>query len=535
MNDSIKNGNNSKEIEIEILLKIHDDEFKEKDISKNCIKFHPKILEQNLLNNEMYLKIKKNSSIATLKILISDIKNNSAEKIHIFFLDFPKEISNYIEKLNNINNFNNNNILLLTKINEDFYNKNKIYLEECRDMDYITSLSKRLDVNNYPNLFYLINDININDNNYPICIIIDFYQQNIDKIIFNLESNCSIFLLKNMIFNKLNSNENINISQIKLFCIDVNQINEMKNITINIKNVDKSFSDLNNLDDIIEYFYPIDLNERNNFKYNIHFVLTIVNEFKMYEHIGLNFRFNYLKEVHKISFDENAPNYCECSDGINLFIFCFNKECYLYNKYFVINIGYGVFNILKQINNIKCPKCNNSNNLQLKNIGIINSKYYYKGIMKSNKEKKSKIEGDNITLDDKLYIFKEAKINSFLSELYMEAKPYFIIPNKSISKRTKEEEELDDIYLSDNIKSHKITPLSIDNSNKIKIYDNESDLIDKNDIIIDGLDSKILDKDYFCIEDANIFYPFCFYEEGKNKSNNLDDNCTDKSSVCCIF
>ena len=173
MNDSIKNGNNSKEIEIEILLKINDDEFKEKDISKNCIKFHPKILEQNLLNNEMYLKIKKNSSIATLKILISDIKNNSAEKIHIFFLDFPKEISNYIEKLNNINNFNNNNILLLTKINEDFYNKNKIYLEECRDMDYITSLSKRLDVNNYPNLFYLINDININDinindNNYLI-------------------------------------------------------------------------------------------------------------------------------------------------------------------------------------------------------------------------------------------------------------------------------------------------------------------------------------------------------------------------------
>ena len=59
MNDSIKNGNNSKEIEIEILLKIHDDEFKEKDIYKNCIKFHPKILEQNLLNNEMYLKIKK--------------------------------------------------------------------------------------------------------------------------------------------------------------------------------------------------------------------------------------------------------------------------------------------------------------------------------------------------------------------------------------------------------------------------------------------------------------------------------------------
>ena len=516
-----------KEIATEILLKIHDDELKEKDISKKCIKFLPKILEKNILNNEIYFKIKNNSTIATLKILISDIKNLSAEKIHIYFL---------IQKEKEVYNINNNT-LSLTKIKEDFYIKNNTNLEECKDTDYITCISKRYDVNGYPNLFYIINDSNISSNiniNYPICIIIDFYQQNIDKIIFNLETNCSIFLLKNMIYNKLNSNENINISQIKLFCMEVNQINEMKNITTNAKNVDKSFSDLNNLDDIIEYFYPLNIKEKNNFKYNIHFFLTIVNEFKMYEHIGLNFRFNYLKEINKISFNENAPNYCECSDGINLFLFCFNQDCSLYNKYFVINIGYGVFDIFNQIKNIKCPICNTGNNLQLKNIGIINSKYYYKGIMKSKKEKKSKIEGDNITLDDKLYIFKEAKINSFFSELYMEAKPHFITPNKNISKRTKEEEELDDIYLSDNIKRHKITPLSIDNSNKIKIYDNESDLIDKNDIIIDGIDSKILDK-VNCIEEAKIFYPFCFYDESRNQSKNYDDNYTDKLSVCCIF
>ena len=116
----------------------------------------------------------------------------------------------------------------------------------------------------------------------------------------------------------------------------------------------------------------------------------------------------------------------------------------------------------------------------------------------------------------------------------MEAKPHFITPNKNISKRTKEEEELDDIYLSDNIKRHKITPLSIDNSNKIKIYDNESDLIDKNDIIIDGIDSKILDK-VNCIEEAKIFYPFCFYDESRNQSKNYEDNYTDKLSVCCLF
>ena len=116
----------------------------------------------------------------------------------------------------------------------------------------------------------------------------------------------------------------------------------------------------------------------------------------------------------------------------------------------------------------------------------------------------------------------------------MEAKPYFIIPNKSISNRTKEEEELDDIYLSDNIKRHKITPLSIDNSNKIKIYDNESDLLDKNDIIIDGVDTGILDK-VNCLQNVNLLNPCCFYSDGSNKDSNYEENFIEKSSFCCIF
>ena len=135
-----------KEIATEILLKIHDDELKEKDISKKCIKFLPKILEKNILNNEIYFKIKNNSTIATLKILISDIKNLSAEKIHIYFL---------IQKEKEVYNINNNT-LSLTKIKEDFYIKNNTNLEECKDTDYITCISKRYDVNGYPKLFYII-------------------------------------------------------------------------------------------------------------------------------------------------------------------------------------------------------------------------------------------------------------------------------------------------------------------------------------------------------------------------------------------
>ena len=530
----------------EILIKIYNEEYNLKNNSENFIKFHPKKFKQNI-PNEKYFRIKNTNTIASLKMLLSDIENISSEKIHIFFLDKKEELNSKREP-------KNLNLILLKKIKEDFLIKNKSYLEDSKDTYNINDIKIRLDTDSYPNLFYAISDSNIikyfNNNipNYISCVIIDLYQQNIDKIIFNLEANCSIFLLKNIIITKLNYNDNnINISQIKLFCIDVTEINEEKNTTINIKNEENSFPDWKNLNDIIECFFPKETDERENFKYNIHFFLTIINEVRMSEQIGLNFRFNYLKDVSKISFDENAPKYCECSDGINLFIFCFNQDCSLYNKYFVVNIGYGVFNIFKQAKKIKCPECNDDN-LELKNIGIINSRYYYKGFMKTKNKQKSIIEGDNITLDDKLYIFKETKINSFLLELYMEAKPHFVTPGKNnISKRTEEDDELDDIYLSDNINRHKNPLLSFDfnansktlkgikNQNNIKIYDNESDLIDKNDIIIDDIDSKILDK-VNCTQNASIFYPLCFYEDDLNKNKNCEENYyTDKLSVCFIF
>ena len=157
------------------------------------------------------------------------------------------------------------------------------------------------------------------------------------------------------------------------------------------------------------------------------------------------------------------------------------------------------------------------------------------------------MEGDNITLDEKLYIFKEAKINSFLSELYMDVKPYFITPGKySFTLRTKEDDKLDEIYLSDNAYSHKKTQLfknftqkgkiikKFKNTNKIKIYYNESDLLDKNDIIIDGVDTGILDK-VNCLQNVNLLNPCCFYSDGSNKDSNYEENFIEKSSFCCIF
>ena len=562
---------NEEEEEIIIILLFNDILFKQENleysnnqVSKIFTNFDEKI------KNEKIFKMNKNNTISNLKIYISDIKNVSSEKIHLFI--------KYNNNKKNKDNNHKNNIIIIQRLSLNELEKNKNIMEEIKDDTepigkYLDILDYKKTTDNSPFFYFIISNNNVENNiqHFPISVIIDFYQQNIDKIFFTLQSNCSLFLLKNIINSKLNNI--LNINQLKLFCIDITQINNETNTRNVAKNNNNIFSDRKTLYDIIEYFYPLQNN--NNIKYTLHFLLTIKNEIGSSEQIGLNFRFNYFKDVSKISFDKNAPEYCECSDGINLFVFCFNQECLLFNKYFVVNLGYGLFNILKQNKNIKCPKCRDNNNIEIKNIGIINSKYFYSGKLKTKEKEKSSFEGDGITLDDKLYILKEAKINSFLLQLYIEAKPHFMILNKTfISKRTKEDEELDDIALCDihkkEIPNNNIIPPILDtysigldhnnykymsgystkspqyllknlnnnnynNSNKIKIYDNESEILEKNDVILDKFDDNTITglNSVNCIGDADIFSGGCFTTK---KQNEIDDNeSIEKSSFCFIF
>ena len=558
--------------EDEIIIKLLNDEISEKvnlDVSNNQFSKIINCLEEKS-KNEINIKINKNNAISVcfLKIIISDIKNVSSEKIHLFIKDTQQ---------NNKKKSNDNkksNIITIQNLSITEFMKNKIYLEELKDdIDSIQDTQ-----NSSPSLYYLVSNNNCIDNFtyfFPVSVIVDFYQQNIEKIFLTLQSNCSLCLLKYIINNKLNNI--LNINQLKLICIDITQINSETNKKNLVKNNNTPFSERKTLNDIISFFFPIqnsnnnnnNSNNSNNIKYTLHFLLTIKNDVGSSEQIGLNFRFNYLKDVSKISFNKNAPEYCECSDGINLFAFCFNQECLLYNKYFVVNLGYGLFNILKRSRNIKCPKCGDYNGIEIKNIGIINSKYYYSGKLKAKENEKSSFEGDGITLDDKLYIFKEAKINSFLVQLYIEAKPHFIITNKIlVSKRTKEDEELDDIALCDDIKTknntnnNSVVPplfttstLGLDYkymsgfsskspqhflknintlSNKVKIYDNESEILEKNDVIVDKIDDKSLGSfnSINCIGDADIFSGGCF--PTKN-INGVESNDYQKSSFCFIY
>ena len=204
--------------------------------------------------------------------------------------------------------------------------------------------------------------------------------------------------------------------------------------------------------------------------------------------MGLNFKFNYLKNISKINFNNQAPSYCECSDGINLFAYCRKENCILNNNLFIKVLGYGIFNIMKEIEKVNCPFCNNKS--EVKNIGLINSKWFYKGNINSNKQ--NSFEGDGITIDNQLYILKEAKINSILLKLIIDVKPYFVKRNNSNINLNRDLDDIgfyDESYKENNFEEKKFNFCKNVNDN-IKYYETENEIksmdieIDKEDKII---------------------------------------------------
>jgi hypothetical protein len=71
----------------------------------------------------------------------------------------------------------------------------------------------------------------------------------------------------------------------------------------------------------------------------------------------------------------------------------------------VINKGYGVFSIKKELPNLRCPCCLAIKTLYVRNAGFVNCEWAMRGILNKNKE--SKIYADGKTYDSKLYTFKE--------------------------------------------------------------------------------------------------------------------------------
>ena len=422
-------------------------------------------------------------------------------------------------KKNNKFTFKKNNIINPNISNEIFeYNLHSIDLLAnltIASLKYSFSISKKINpdsiqiykINNRDNLYEelidsmkLSNLINkgidcIYELYYTICkdiakITVDFYQMNIDKIFIKLSSICSIQMLKMIINEKLNNSLIIDSLRIYgLYIIDVNS-KEKK-----IMNQSKEINDKMTLKNIINSYF----NNKSSSQYMIYFLLSRNKDNKL--QMGLNFKFNYLKNISKISFNQNAPTHCECSDGINLFVYCRNSYCQLFNNLFIKVLGYGVFDIMREIERVECPNCKYQKT-EVKNIGFINSKWYYKG--KINSSKQNSFEGDGITIDDQLYIFKEAKISSLLLKLIIEVKPHIIEKDFYTELLSNDSE---DVALCDQSIKEKQSSnegkniLSQLKDNNVRYYETESE-IRSMDVEIDKPEKVTC---HSCEESCNIF------------------------------
>ncbi len=373
-----------------------------------------------------------------------------------------------------------------------------------------TELPKRKIQSNHSSSNH-IHEIKITNLYYKICnytqkVVIDIYKNKIEKIILNLSITCSVYMLKYIIYQKLKLKnidfiKNHNIYGVGF--IDTENIQFIKKAQTN-----KKFNDNNLIYDIMIYYM-----EPSRCKDKFLNLILIENSPEQC-YIGLDFKFNIMRNFKKLDkYDNNAPSYRNVSDGLNLFIYCLNKKCELYNNYFIVNVGYGNFDIFSTLNDIVCPLCN-SKNISLRNLGMINSKWSYRGFLKSIKS--SKINGDGITLDNgKLFVIKEIIFENHFFSLFFEVEFYQIKVN---------------IENSNNIK----------NSFQSSIYNIESNIIQSSsDISESDLISVNLEQKYFGNEgnkkskkllEVEISKEFTFQKknESKKKEENNNGNHNDK-------
>ena len=200
-----------------------------------------------------------------------------------------------------------------------------------------------------PTLYYkLLTDI-------PLCkIIIKYFLTNIDQILLEVSTNCSIYILKYLIRKKLlipEQDQNL---------IDLNSQRPFKNDEIigNILNPNDNSAPLcsTNVNISTSVLNKEDLSNLNisNFDNNnntLKIQLILKGQRKCL--IGIDFSFNILKDIKKIGFNEEAPSFREASDGMNIFCYCKSKNCKIFEEMFVKNIGIYLFIFNKFLFKIK--------------------------------------------------------------------------------------------------------------------------------------------------------------------------------------
>lgn len=346
-------------------------------------------------------------------------------------------------------------------------------------------------------LYYSFNDKRIK-------LRIQINLRNIQRININLASNCSILMLKHIINKKLSNNFPIVLQ--KIYFIKVGNLSKKLIISKHTTN-DKELSNDTKLEDLIHNFTKKD-------DYVINLMLVLKGQTKF--QVGINFSFNCLNSITKMGYEETAPNYRECNDGLNLFCDCKNERCDLFNEMFVIPLGYGEFDVIgKEINRIKCPKCpEKENQIILKNMGFINSQWSYRALLNNTVTKP--LTGGGITLDEKLYLFKETNIKNVFQKLFINVKEFF--PQKKIY-----EEEIHSSIISNFEKADSISHNNQSNldymlnlkrfvdwkNNKVKKYDEEVSIEDS--LKIEEMENKFCNNGCFS-KNRDINEQKCIYK-----------------------
>ena len=402
-------------------------------------------------------------------------------------------------------NKNHNNYQILND-DDNFYQK---YNKEIKKINDENKTSNPIII------YYYIN-------NDKIKVIVDLYSKYIDRINLNISKMCSLLMLKFIILTKLreiennkdvsNSNKiNNNINKIKLSKTKLIAMNELlKETTIYgngimkpdltsyiVKNQTNRNFEINfTIYQIYNYYMNMPNKEidwekdLNNTDYDnsllskdegiLNFIFMEKKDNKC--HFGLDFRFTILQYFYPLSKDEIIKddklevinyynnNFYQIKSGINLYFNCLNDNCKYNQKLFILNIGYGTFDIFNLIkHNLLCPSCNKSsnyyinnikyygaknikNNLEMKYIGMMNSKWSYKGYLEG--IKMTVVDGKGLTVvNNLLYRTKEFNFLTqfkkllFQADFYISKNNYKIEDNNTILSEISEIKE--DIIIDD--------------------------------------------------------------------------------------
>ena len=99
--------------------------------------------------------------------------------------------------------------------------------------------------------------------------------------------------------------------------------------------------------------------------------------------------------------------------------YCKTNTCEAYRQLFVLNRGYGIYKLTKELQEIVCPVCKKKD-YELRNLGFVNCEWALKGKLMNKAD--SKVFGDGKTYDGKLYTFKETNYVQAFEQLEIMAK-----------------------------------------------------------------------------------------------------------------